>query len=256
MQEIRERHGRIDVLLHAGGIEISRGLPEKPPEEFDRVFDIKAEGFFNLLRATNDCPSVPTVAFSSVAGRFGNAGQTDYAAANSLLCAASRYLRASVRGPGPIAIDWSAWGGIGMATRGSIPNIMEAAGIEMLAPEVGIPTVRRELTAGATADEIVVGGRLGMLTEELDPTGGLDPDKVREWLAAREPSHLMVGAVSAAPLYGGLEVQTLLARMSSRSSTTTRSRARRCCPASWGPRRSRSWRPCSRPTGKWTASRR
>ena len=65
-----------------------------------------------------------------------------------------------------------------MATRGSIPKIMEMAGIEMLAPEVGIPTIRRELTAGGTADEIVVGGRLGILGAEWDETGGLDPAKV------------------------------------------------------------------------------
>ena len=44
-----------------------------------------------------------------------------------------------------IAIDWTAWGGIGMATRGSIPKIMEMAGIDMLPAESGVPTVRREI---------------------------------------------------------------------------------------------------------------
>ena len=68
-----------------------------------------------------------------------------------------------------IVIDWTAWGGIGMATRGSIPKIMEMAGIDMLPPEAGIPTIRRELTAGGTRGEIVVGQRLGILAAELDP---------------------------------------------------------------------------------------
>ncbi len=40
-------HGRIDVLVHAGGIEISRKLSEKEAKEFDLVFDIKADGFFS-----------------------------------------------------------------------------------------------------------------------------------------------------------------------------------------------------------------
>ncbi len=50
LDEIRFRNGRIDVLLHAGGIEISRKIEEKEPVEFDLVFDIKADGFFSILK--------------------------------------------------------------------------------------------------------------------------------------------------------------------------------------------------------------
>ncbi|HVI94916.1 MAG TPA: polyketide synthase dehydratase domain-containing protein, partial [Anaeromyxobacter sp.] len=124
-------------------------------------------------------------------------------------CATSRWLRRARPGTRAIAIDWTAWGGIGMAARGSIPKIMEAAGIETLAPEVGIPTVRRELLSGA-ADEIVVGGRLGMLVEERDATGGLDLDQVQARLAQRARPLAMVGEVTGAPLYGGLIVETRL----------------------------------------------
>ena len=210
VEEIRERFGRIDVLLHAGGIEISRGLADKQPDEFYRVFDIKADGFFSLLRAAKGMPIGATVAFSSVAGRFGNSGQTDYSAANDLLCkitSSLRHTRPETRG---IAIDWTAWGGIGMATRGSIPRIMEMAGIDMLPPEVGIPTIRRELTAGGTRGEIVVGMRLGILTEEFDEHGGIDPEEVAAVLAARERPFLMVGTVRKAGLYSGIVAETAL----------------------------------------------
>ena len=61
-----------------------------------------------------------------------------------------------------------------MATRGSIPKMMELAGIDMLPPEAGIPLIRRELTAGGTRGEIVIGQRLGVLLNEWDATGGLD----------------------------------------------------------------------------------
>ena len=84
--EVRERSGRIDVLLHAAGMERSRFLPDKEPREFDLVFDVKADGWFNLLHAIGDMPLAATVAFSSIAGRFGNAGQADYSSANDLLC--------------------------------------------------------------------------------------------------------------------------------------------------------------------------
>ena len=148
--------------------------------------------------------------FSSVAGRFGNAGQTDYSSANALLCAMSSALHRARPETRAIAIDWTAWGGIGMATRGSIPQIMAAAGISMLPPESGIPTVRRELVAGGGSGELVVAGTLGIMGAELDATGGLDPAKLNAALAARERPLLMVGSVKAARLYGGLVAETTL----------------------------------------------
>ena len=136
---------RVDVLVHAAGLEISHFLPDKPQAEFDLVFDVKAGGWLNLLRALGDTPIGSAVVFSSIAGRFGNAGQTDYSAANDLLCkSVSQLRRRGIRG---IAVDWTAWGGIGMASRGSIPKMMEAAGIDMLPTAAGVPVVRRELTA-------------------------------------------------------------------------------------------------------------
>ena len=174
IDQVRQRSGRIDVLLHAAGIERSHSLPDKDPREFDLVFDVKSDGFFNLLHAIGEMPLGATVAFSSIAGRFGNVGQTDYSSANDLLCKITSSFRTTRPATRGIAIDWTAWGGIGMATRGSIPKIMELAGIDMLPPEAGIPLIRRELTAGATRGEIVIGQRLGVLLNEWDASGGLD----------------------------------------------------------------------------------
>ena len=94
-------------------------------------------------------PLRATVAFSSIAGRFGNAGQTDYSAANDLLCKIASGFRTSRPATRSLAVDWTAWGEIGLATRGSIPKVMELAGIDMLPPAAGIPWIRRELLAGS-----------------------------------------------------------------------------------------------------------
>ena len=64
-----------------------------------------------------------------------------------------------------------------MATRGSIPKIMEMAGIDMLPPEAGVPVVRRELDGAGAGGEVVVAGALGVLLEERHATGGLDPSR-------------------------------------------------------------------------------
>ncbi len=49
IDQVRQRSGRIDVLLHAAGIERSHFLPDKDQQEFNLVFDVKSDGFFNLL---------------------------------------------------------------------------------------------------------------------------------------------------------------------------------------------------------------
>jgi acyl transferase domain-containing protein len=209
INRIRDVHGRIDVLLHAAGIERSHTLPDKDQREFDLVFDVKSDGFFHLLRAIGNMPLAATVVFSSIAGRFGNFGQTDYSSANDLLCKITSSLRTSHPATRAIVIDWTAWGGIGMAARGSIPKIMEAAGIDMLTPEAGVPMIRRELTAGGTRGEIVIAQRLGVLFNEWDATGGLDPAKAQAD-KGRVITGPMIGKIASLGLHSGLTIETTL----------------------------------------------
>jgi len=199
VREIVEQYDGIDVILHAGGLEISRLLPDKSPDEFELVFDVKAQGWLSVMQGCEGRLPKASVAFSSIAGRFGNGGQSDYAAANDLLAKTSSALRA--RGVRAMVMDWTAWGGIGMATRGSIPKMMEMAGIDMLPPDAGIAYIRRELISGGRADEIVVAGALGILMEERDPHGGLDPDRV----GSESP---MIGRVCGAFVQDGWVVET------------------------------------------------
>ena len=177
VDEIRQAYGRIDVLIHAGGLLVDRTLPNKEPQQFNLVFDVKADGFYNIMHAAQDLPIGAVVCFSSVAGRFGNNGQSDYSAANDLLCKLTSSMRQWRPETKAIAIDWTAWGEIGMAARGSVPTVMKALGIDMLPPESGVPTVRRELTAGGFSGEILVAGALGVMTAEADENGGLDVEK-------------------------------------------------------------------------------
>jgi acyl transferase domain-containing protein/acyl carrier protein len=208
IKQVRERSRRIDVLLHAAGTERSHFLPDKDMREFDLVFDVKSDGWFNLLHSIGDMPLGATVAFSSIAGRFGNAGQTDYSSANDLLCKITSSFRSTRPATRGIVIDWSAWGGIGMATRGSIPKMMELAGIDMLPPAAGIPLIRRELTAGGTRGEIVVGQGLGVLLNEWDATGGLDTSAA-DILTRAGPGPIL-GKLVGVGLQSGLKLETTL----------------------------------------------
>src|SRR6185369_7347450 len=63
------------------------------------------------------------------------------------------------------------WGGIGMATRGSVPTIMRMAGVDLLPPEAGAAWIRRELMSHGRRGEVVEAGVLDGLVvrTRLDP---------------------------------------------------------------------------------------
>ncbi len=67
--------GRIDVLLHAAGVEISHALPDKEPARVrPGASTSRATAGSTCCAPIGDMPLGATVAFSSVAGRFGNVG--------------------------------------------------------------------------------------------------------------------------------------------------------------------------------------
>lgn len=189
--------GRVDVFIHAAGVEYSRRLENKKTSEIERTLAVKATGFFHIYRALADQRALPghILAFSSVAGRFGNAGQTDYSAANDLLCrlmSALRWQHPEVKAQ---VIDWGAWGEVGMASRGHIPALMKRAGIEVLPPSLAAPTVYREL-AFAPAGEAVMAGSLGALERSCRSGDVLDLEKANTALIQGEPIHVMLSRVT------------------------------------------------------------
>ena len=173
IDQVREGSGRIDVLLHAAGMERSHfcRTRSRVSSIWSSTSRATAGSIFCMRSAT--CRSGQPWRSARLPARFGNRGQADYSAANDLLCKIASNFRTTRPATRAIAIDWTAWGGIGMAARGSIPKMMELAGIDMLPPEAGIPLIRRELTMGGTRGEVVIGQRLGILVNEWDSTGGL-----------------------------------------------------------------------------------
>ena len=140
----------ITGIVHGAGLEESKLVGDKTHEAFDRVVRVKVDGWAALMGAVEASGARhPTFAacFTSVAGRFGNGGQTDYAAANSVLDAEMTRLTASgvCRA---VAIGWTGWRDVGMATRGSIEAVFEAAGIETLPVDVGVDLFVGEALAG------------------------------------------------------------------------------------------------------------
>lgn len=166
IKEVAELCGRIDVVIHAAGVDTSKALRSKTHEQMWRVFDVKVNGMKNLLSALESHHMIPKkiVGFGSVSGRFGNKAQVDYSAANDGLAHLLRWIdyKASFRA---ITIDWAPWSDIGMAARGSVEKTLRSAGIDFIPPSKGVRLLAQELASGDNHGEIIVAGNLGPFAE-------------------------------------------------------------------------------------------
>ncbi|MHA1432212.1 MAG: SDR family NAD(P)-dependent oxidoreductase [Candidatus Heimdallarchaeota archaeon] len=147
-------------VVHGAGIESSKLIGDKTQSDFDLVYDVKTLGYDNLINNLPKSKLKFFINFSSVAGRFGNAGQVDYSAANDYLSKSCWELRA--KGIRAISICWSAWADVGMATRGSVMKVLEYAGLTPIKLEEGIEAFIQELESGEEP-EVVYSGELGFL---------------------------------------------------------------------------------------------
>ena len=149
---VLEEHGSIDYCIHGAGAEESRLVADKDTAAFHRVYDGKALGGLALAQSLPaDCL---LVTMGSVAGRFGNAGQVDYSAANDGLARMG-----SARGRS-LHIDWTAWDDVGMAVRGGMKHLLTDRGVDLLPADAGSAVLVDLMAHGATG-ELIVAGALG-----------------------------------------------------------------------------------------------
>jgi acyl transferase domain-containing protein len=165
----RRELGAPTFVIHGAGLERSRPIFAKSEEEMAQVLAVKVDGWWNLLAATRQDPVRAYVGFGSVVGRFGNAGQADYAAANAVLSACAEQAPAH-RACRHLALGWTAWSEVGMAARGDALQRMARAGVEPLSADQGGRAFVAALASRARG-ELLVCRRLGT----LDRWGSIRP---------------------------------------------------------------------------------
>lgn len=209
--EVLKLTKKVDVFIHAAGIDKSRKLENKTLEEVQDVVAPKTAGLVNMLSALDAQKLLPgtTVMFSSVAGRFGNLGQTDYAAANDYLSKMADWLPGRMPGMRVISIDWGAWAEVGMASRGSIPRIMAMAGIEMMPPHQAADMVGR-LLATDLKGELIVSGALGKLTSACDGDCGLNIPLADQLLRQQDAAYQMSSHLTRFTTQDGIVLEDVI----------------------------------------------
>jgi NAD(P)-dependent dehydrogenase (short-subunit alcohol dehydrogenase family) len=165
LENWRARHGEPVGLIHGAGLIKDKLIRHKTVESFDRVLGTKLDGAFNLIRLVHPETLRFTVLFSSIAGRYGNVGQSDYAAANEILNKLAHWL--DRRWPGRVlSLLWGPWSGVGMVSQ--LESHLGRRGLGMIAPEVGRTLLIDELRYGRKGDvEVIYSGELGTLEEPI-----------------------------------------------------------------------------------------
>lgn len=156
IEEVYRTHGRLDGVIHGAGIIEDKRIDDKTAESFDRVVDTKADSGFILARRLHFESLKFLVFFTSVAGRFGNIGQADYAAANEILNKLAACLDRAWPGR-VVAVNWGPWDRESMVTP-EVRKQFADRGIRLVPRHIGPSKLCEEIERGSKGEaEIVLG---------------------------------------------------------------------------------------------------
>ncbi|WP_019983392.1 type I polyketide synthase [Streptomyces sp. Amel2xE9] len=156
---------RITGLVHGAGVLADQLIAQKKASEIERVFAPKLAGLRAVTAALDADALRHVVLFSSVAGFFGNRGQSDYAMANETLNAwASSWKR---RHPAArvTSLNWGAWDS-GMVSP-EIKAVFRERGIVLIPQDTGAEMFADQFAAERADDAVTVLGPTTPLSERV-----------------------------------------------------------------------------------------
>ncbi len=155
ISDVYEEYGRIDGVVHGAGLLEDKLFQGKTVESFKRVFETKVTPLRVLAEQLR--PETQFVIFfSSIASVYGNRGQTDYAAANSVMDKYAWALNAKIKGK-VMAINWGPWKGAGMVSS-TLEKEYERRGISMIPLQDGMETFVNEVKYGNESQVLIMAG--------------------------------------------------------------------------------------------------
>ena len=148
--------GGITGVVHGAGVIEDKLLRDKTPESFDRVWGTKVDSALLLARKLDPEAVKFFAVFASITSRYGNRGQSDYAAANEVLSKLACDL--DRRWPGRVvSVAWGPWAEVGMVAE--LEKHLVARGLKLIEPAVGAAFAVDEVVYGSKGEpEVVVAG--------------------------------------------------------------------------------------------------
>jgi len=159
LAKITQQLGSITGVIHGAGRLADKYIQDKTEQDFDNVLSVKLDGLLSLLQSVDIHHLNHLILFSSVAGFYGNVGQTDYAIANEILSSAAHLFKTNHPNTHVSAINWGAWDG-GMVSE-ALKKQFEAAGVSLVNSEGGAAMCVNELSSVYFNEpQVVIGGTL------------------------------------------------------------------------------------------------
>jgi acyl transferase domain-containing protein/NAD(P)H-dependent flavin oxidoreductase YrpB (nitropropane dioxygenase family) len=155
INNVYKQYGRIDGVVHGAGLLDDKLFQNKTSESFGRVFDTKVIPLRALAEQLRPDTQF-VILFSSIASVYGNRGQTDYAAANSVLDKYAWALQKKIKGK-VMSINWGPWKGAGMVSP-SLEKEYERRGITLIPLQDGKETFLKELKYGKENQVLIMAG--------------------------------------------------------------------------------------------------
>jgi NAD(P)-dependent dehydrogenase (short-subunit alcohol dehydrogenase family) len=165
---IEARLGTITGIIHGAGNLADKLIEKKTEQDFEWVYAAKVQGLENLLRCVSPAQLQHLVLFSSVAGFYGNAGQSDYALANEILNKSAHLIKQRYPNCHVVSVNWGPWDS-GMVTP-ELKRIFADRKIDIIPLEVGAQLLVDELAIGRDDVQIVVGNAIPPTATPPDAT--------------------------------------------------------------------------------------
>jgi len=160
IEGIYARFGRIDGVIHAAGVTEDKFLRDKTDASFRRVLAPKVQGATVLAETLRSDSLKFLFFFSSVSARYGNRGQSDYAAANEFMNKLA--LRLNAQWPGRVAsLGWGPWESTGGMVSAELAEQFAKSGVRIISRPEGRAAFIDELMLGYKDEvEVIFGGPL------------------------------------------------------------------------------------------------
>lgn len=191
IEHVLSRHGRLDMIMHGAGVQVSKALPRKTLNDFQRIVTTKLASLSHLYQSCR-ARGLDQVHFHLLTSAFsylGNDGQPDYGAANEAMNRLAEQLNHVNPAAHWSSFAWLGWAGIGM-TRGTeyaalaanrrLRGVTRDEGRQLFADAIAGPPA-------SAVNVILAEGEASFYRPEIGPPISLPPSLVAPAVHATTP---------------------------------------------------------------------
>ncbi|HJO93204.1 MAG TPA: SDR family NAD(P)-dependent oxidoreductase [Victivallales bacterium] len=189
--EIENEMGKITGVVHGAGVSQLKLLHDMDETTFMRTINVKAQGFYNILHCIPAAQLKLLHVISSVLGKTGMRGQTDYTFANAWIDGALETVRRSNPSLHCISIGYSVWKDVGLGKKLGVVDKLRSTGVTSIETEDGINSYLDLCDSSHPVSTFIVTGQLGVNIEEylfpeVPKTNSRFTEKIVRWIPKTE----------------------------------------------------------------------